>query len=78
MTSKTDHFFRRFPKLQHTYERFLKIRGNPRQIGLGFALGLFLGTTPFIGLHSIVAVVLAALFKWNKIAALSGAWISNP
>ena len=78
MASSTDHFFRRFPKLHRAYDRFVKIRGNPHQIGLGFALGLFFGMTPFIGLHSVAAVMLAALFKWNKIAALTGVWVSNP
>jgi len=45
---------------------------------LGFAVGLFVGMTPYMGLHMAIAVFLAALFKWNKIAAAMGAWISNP
>ena len=61
-----------------TYRRFLKIRGNPKEIALGMALGLFVGMTPFIGLHTGIAVFLAALFKWNKISAAIGVWISNP
>ena len=59
------------------YERFLKIRGHPREIALGFALGLLVGMTPFMGLHTIVAVALAALFKWNKISAAISVWITN-
>ena len=57
-----------------TYERFLKIRGQPREIALGFALGLFVGMTPFIGLHTVTAVPLAALLKWNKISAAVAVW----
>ncbi len=60
-----------------TYERFLKIRGNPREIALGFALGLLIAMTPFMGLHTIVAVAVAALFKWNKISAAISVWITN-
>ena len=59
-------------------QRFLKIRGEPREIGLGFALGIFIGMTPFMGFHTASAVFLAALFKWNKIAAAAAVWISNP
>lgn len=62
---------------QKTYERFLKIRGHPREIALGFALGLFVGMTPFMGLHTIAAVAVAALFKWNKISAAISVWITN-
>ncbi|WP_373498049.1 DUF2062 domain-containing protein [Desulfococcus sp.] len=60
------------------YERFVKIRGTPREIALGFALGLFVGMTPFMGFHMAIAIFFAALFKWNKIAAAAGGWISNP
>ena len=64
--------------LKKAYERFVKIRGNPREIALGFALGIFVGMTPYMGFHMAIAVFFAALFKWNKISAAMGAWISNP
>ncbi len=68
----------RYPQLDHLYERFLKIRGNPHEISLGVGVGFFVGMTPFLGVHVILAVFVAALFKWNKIAAGIGAWITNP
>jgi uncharacterized protein (DUF2062 family) len=64
--------------LKKAYFRFLKIRGNPKEIALGFAWGLFVGMTPFMGLHTAIAVPLAALFKWNKFSAALAVWISNP
>lgn len=64
--------------LRKAHERFLKIRGNPREIALGFALGIFIGMSPFMGIHTAAAVFLAALLKWNKIAAAIAVWISNP
>ena len=57
------------------YHRFLKIRGHPREISLGFALGLFVGMSPFMGLHTAIAVLLAALLKWNKFSAALAVWI---
>lgn len=63
---------------QKGYERFLKIRGTPREIALGFALGLFVGMSPTLGFQMAIAVFLAALFQWNKISAAVGVWISNP
>ncbi|MFY9943230.1 MAG: DUF2062 domain-containing protein [Desulfobacterales bacterium] len=64
--------------LQKTYERFLKIRGSPREIALGLALGLFVGMTPLMGFHTAIAVFFAAIFKWNKISSAVGVWVSNP
>jgi len=64
--------------LLRAYQRFLKIRGNPHEIALGFALGLFVGMTPFMGFQTPIAVCFAALFQWNKISSAAGVWISNP
>ncbi len=64
--------------LKKSYDRFVKIRGNPKEIALGFALGLFVGMSPTLGIQMFIAVFLAAIFKWSKIAAAAGVWISNP
>lgn len=63
---------------QTTFKRFLKIRGNPHEIALGFALGLFVGMTPLLGIHTAIAVFFASCLKWNKISAAAAVWISNP
>jgi uncharacterized protein (DUF2062 family) len=63
---------------RNIFDRFIKIRGTPRQIALGLALGLFLGFSPTMGFQIIPAVFLAALLKWNKIAAAIGVQITNP
>jgi uncharacterized protein (DUF2062 family) len=64
--------------LRRTYERFIRIRGQPREIALGLALGIFMGISPLFGFQLILAVFIAALLKWNKIAAAMGTLISNP
>ena len=64
--------------LKRFYYRFLRIRGTPPQIALGLALGVFVGMTPFFGFHTVMAIVLASLFKWSKIAAGVGVFITNP
>ncbi len=67
-----------FSTLRKTYERFLKIRGHPREISLGFALGIFLGISPSMGLQTAIVVFFAAILKWNKISAAVGVWVTNP
>ncbi len=64
--------------LQKGYARFLKIRGSPREIALGLALGLFVAMTPTMGFQMALAVCLATFFKWNKISAGLGVWVTNP
>jgi uncharacterized protein (DUF2062 family) len=64
--------------IQKTYARFLKIRGTPREIALGTALGLFVAMSPTMGFQMAIAIPIAALFKWNKLAAATAVWVSNP
>ena len=64
--------------LRRAYERFIRIRGEPKDICFGLALGIFLGISPIFGFQLILAVLIAALLKWNKIAAAMGTLISNP
>jgi len=87
MDSKLNHkkrnIFQRLPNrisrhLKRFYHRFLKLRGSPRQAALGMALGVFVGMSPFLGFHTAIAVLLASLFKWSKIAAAVGVLITNP
>jgi uncharacterized protein (TIGR03546 family) len=64
--------------VQKIYTRFLKIRGRPRQIALGLALGLFIGLTPTLGIQTAIVLFAAFVLKWNKISAALGVWITNP
>ncbi len=64
--------------LKKAYVRFLKIRGNPREIALGFALGIFVAMSPTMGFQMAIAIPIAALLGWNKIAAAMAVWVSNP
>lgn len=64
--------------IRRVYERFIRIRGNPREIALGFALGVFVGMTPTIGVQMPIAIFFAACCKWSKLSAAIGVWISNP
>ncbi|MGD8702331.1 MAG: DUF2062 domain-containing protein [Desulfosarcina sp.] len=59
------------------YYRFIKLKGAPSEIALGFSLGVMIGMTPFLGVHIIACVSLAALLGWSKIAALVGCQITN-
>ena len=60
------------------YHRFLKIRGTPQEIALGLALGIFVAMSPTMGFQMAIAIPIAAMLKWNKIAAATAVWVSNP
>lgn len=66
------------PLWKRIYHRFIRLHGEPCEIAMGFALGIFVAFTPFMGFHTAIAVFLAAIFGWSKIAAAMAVWVTNP
>lgn len=52
--------------------------GNPKQVAGGFSLGLFIGLFPLVGIKAFLAMAIASVFKWNKLAAAIGVFHINP
>jgi hypothetical protein len=64
---------------KYYYLKFLRLQGDPHSLALGVAIGLFVGITPTIPLHSALIIILAWLLRGNIVAALIAATtISNP
>ncbi len=56
----------------------LHLDEEPRRLAAGMALGVFIGVTPLYGLHTLLALVAASVFRVNKAATITGAWINLP
>jgi uncharacterized protein (DUF2062 family) len=65
-------------QFRYLYLRLIRLRGHPHELSLGMAFGIFMGMTPTIPFHTIVAVALALVFKASKITAVAGTLICNP
>ena len=50
----------------------------PETIAASFAIGVAISFTPLIGLHWIVALLLAVILKLNKVDVLLGTLVVNP
>tara|TARA_Y100001968_G_C19414608_1_gene748303 strand:- start:705 stop:1157 length:453 start_codon:yes stop_codon:yes gene_type:complete len=71
-----------FLKLLQRLRQFLlwiwQQEGTPAQRARGMALGVFSGCFPFFGIQTLLGVMLASLFRGNRLLAATGTWISNP
>jgi hypothetical protein len=65
-------------KLRYFWHRVLQLRATPHEVALGFAIGVFTACTPFLGIQTILAVVLAFVFRVSMPAAFLGTFVSNP
>jgi hypothetical protein len=64
--------------LKKPYRRLASQKGHPREIALGFALGIFIGMSPYFLCHTVAALLLATAFGWNRVSAAVGVFITNP
>jgi hypothetical protein len=58
--------------------RLRRLPGTPYRIAAGFACGAAISFTPFIGLHFVLAALLAVAVRGNVIAAAIGTVVGNP
>lgn len=64
--------------LRH-FKAILTLDNHPGHIATGFAVGVFISFTPPVpGVHTAAAILIAVVFRLNKLTCLTGTWINSP
>lgn len=58
--------------------RLKQLKGTPYSVAAGFACGVAISFTPFIGFHLILAAVTAWIIRGNIVSSAIGTLIGNP
>jgi uncharacterized protein (DUF2062 family) len=69
---------RRMNGFKDLIKKLLHIEDTPERTALAYAIGIFLGFSPFLGLHTLVGLAIAFLFGLNRVAILLGVWTNTP
>jgi hypothetical protein len=59
-------------------EVLLHTHDSPRRTALAFALGVLIGFSPVLGLHTLIGLLLAFLLRLNRVAVLVGVYANVP
>ena len=51
---------------------------DEKALAAGFAVGVFFSFTPLVSLHTVLALLVAFIFRLSKLAAVAGVWVNNP
>ena len=51
---------------------------DEKSLAAGFAVGVFFSFTPLVSLHTVLALLVAIIFRVSKVAAAAGVWVNNP
>jgi uncharacterized protein (DUF2062 family) len=65
-------------KIREQFRSLWLSHTSPRKIAIALALGVFMGASPFWGLHTVLAIGFAVALGLNKPAAVFGTLVSNP
>ncbi len=64
--------------LRQAFRNLLNLDDPPERTALAFAIGTLIGFSPLLGLHTIIAAIVAVIWRLNKAALFTGVYISNP
>jgi len=64
--------------LKDLIKQLLHIEDTPERTALAYAVGIFLGFSPFLGFHTIAGIAVAFLFRMSRVAVLLGVWTNLP
>jgi uncharacterized protein len=68
----------RFPRVRAWLEQLLHTHDTPQRTAAAYALGVFLGFSPVLGLHTILGLILAFALSLNRVAVLLGVYSNLP
>lgn len=63
---------------RYVVHRMARLKASPHAIALGFAAGAFASFTPFVGLHFILAGLIAFALRSSILASAIGTAVGNP
>jgi uncharacterized protein (DUF2062 family) len=70
------HLTRAF--LRRWLEKLLHIDDTPERTAAAFALGVFFGFSPFLGLHTLLGLLFAFLLNLNRVSVMLGVYSNLP
>jgi uncharacterized protein len=66
------------PRMRQWLDQLLHTHDTPERTAAAFALGVFLGFSPVLGLHTVLGLVLAFALSLNRVAVLLGIYSNLP
>ncbi len=62
----------------YTWHRLSRLQDSPHSIALGFAIGVFMSFSPFLGFHLLLSGVAAWILRAHIVASMIGNFLGNP
>ncbi len=64
--------------MMYLWHRLVRLNASPHTVAFGFAIGVFMSFSPFLGFHLALSGLFAWLLRGNIPASLIGNFLGNP
>ncbi len=68
----------RFPAARKWLEQLLHTHDTPHRTAAAYAVGVFFGVSPFMGLHTVLGLAVAFALNLNRVAVVLGVYSNLP
>jgi uncharacterized protein len=65
-------------RFRRVLQALLHIGDTPHRTALAFGIGVVIAFSPFLGIHMGIALLIAFVFRLNRVAILLGTYVNNP
>jgi uncharacterized protein len=65
-------------RLRRWFEQLLHTHDTPQRTAAAYALGVFLGFSPLLGIHTVLGLALAFMLGLNRVAVILGVYSNLP
>jgi uncharacterized protein (DUF2062 family) len=65
-------------RLRERFLALLHLDDPPWRVALALAVGVFISFTPFLGFQTLLALLLATVFRLNAAVVVTGTWLNLP
>ena len=66
------------PRTRRWLSHLLHTHDTPERTAAAYAVGVFFGFSPFLGLHTVLGLLVAFVFNLNRVAVLLGIYSNLP
>jgi uncharacterized protein (DUF2062 family) len=66
------------PRTRRWLDQLLHTHDTPQRTAIAYAVGIFFGFSPMLGLHTVLGLVVAFAFNLNRVAVLLGIYSNLP
>ena len=66
------------PRARRWLNQLLHTHDTPQRTAAAYAIGVFLGFSPLLGLHTVLGLIVAFAFNLNRVAMLLGVYSNLP